>query len=523
MILICKDRKKAVSLHLQKKISMHTDDEEEDLEFEALLDSFSQAAENDFEGFYMDSEDLFDVISYLIDTLNFELADQGFTLALKLFPDNPEFKLLHAKYSAMQGFYQDAEEELRIIQKLHPDVPETYVEEVILAQITRKEVDNFQLLNKAISLNYELPEAHVLLALEFLKQQDVSQAFSHIQTAISQDKNTFLNLEMLIFPNFKTFDADILIDFITRLTDEYPMQEDVWRLMGMTYFCLGRDQEALNAFQFQYSLNPDNVHTLFNLADCYYRMNDYEQALQQYLEFKKAGLYPVDVLIGKCYFRMKQYDKALQTLMDAEKTDPLYIFKFEEIVKVCRAMDNIPMAQNLLRQYMAQETEAPIIIAIAPRLLSLLHPAKDQEEIVAILDKLFSMDESEYNFFKLLIQLIYYYDTPEAYDLGIQLVEHFQDVVINDTYNQYAIGIFYMEKGWYDKGSFHLEKAFSTMNQDEFEDFQYMSARPYNIPLVVELAQRFGLHISDTTDIAADLFEESDDLSEDYFFDFTID
>ena len=92
MNLICKDRKKAVSLHLQKKISMHTDDEEEDLEFEALLDSFSQAAENDFEGFYMDSEDLFDVISYLIDTLNFELADQGFTLALKLFPDNPEFK-----------------------------------------------------------------------------------------------------------------------------------------------------------------------------------------------------------------------------------------------------------------------------------------------------------------------------------------------------------------------------------------------------------------------------------------------
>ena len=102
-------------------------------------------------------------------------------------------------------------------------------------------------------------------------------------------------------------------------------------------------------------------------------------------------------------------------------------------------------------------------------------------------------------------------------------MEHFQDVVINDTYNQYAIGIFYMEKGWYDKGSFHLEKAFSTMNQDEFEDFQYMSARPYNIPLVVELAQRFGLHISDTTDIASDLFEESDDLSEDYFFDFTID
>lgn len=491
------------------------------MEFEALLDSFTQASDENFEGFYMDSEDLFDVLSYFIDTFDIIRANQGFDIAFKLYPENPVFQLLHAKFTAMQGFYEDAEVELSKIKHAYPEVPETYVEEVILSQITHKKVDAFHLLNQALSLNYELPEAHSMLALEFLRKGDVDQAMSHIQTAISQDKYTLQNLEMMIFPNFKAYKEEVLLDFLTRLSDEYPMQEEVWRQLGMAYFCLGRDQDALNAFQLQYSLNPDNPHTLFNLADCYYRMHEFDKALQQYEEFQRANLYPVDILIGKCYYRMHQYDKALQTLIDADSSDPLYIFKFEEIVKVCRAMGNLPMARNLLRDYLSKESQAPIVIMLAPRLLSLLHPVKDQDEILEIIDKLFLLEDSEYNFFQFIVQLIYYYNTPEAIDLGIILVENYQDSVINDTYIQYCLGIFYLEKGWNDKGCFHLDKAFSALSQDEFEEFFYMSSGPYTIPAVQEIAHRYNLQIPSETCDASELFNESDDLSEDYFFDFT--
>ncbi|MCR4964910.1 MAG: tetratricopeptide repeat protein [Bacteroidales bacterium] len=502
---------------------MHTDDEEDDLEFDALLERFAQAADEDFEGFYMDSEDLFDVISYYIDLFNIEKVQQGFDVAFRLFPDDPVFQLLHAKFSALQGYYPEADQELQQIKQLHPNVPEAYVEEVILAQLTHKEVDTFQLLDKAISLNYELPEAHALLALEFLKKKDVNAALSHIQTAISQDKQTLANMEILIFPNFKSFDGEKLVELLTALTDEYPMQEDTWHMLGMAYYCLNRTKEALNAFQFQYSLNPDNQHILFNLADCYYRMGDYDNALQQYVEFQHANLYPVDILIGKCYYRMKKYDKALQIFIDADQNDPLYIFKFEEIVKVCRAMDNIPMAQNLLRKYFAEENQSTVIATLAPRLLMLLEPDKDHDEILDILERLFTEDNSEYNFFRLILQLIYYYDTPEAFDLGIDIMNKFQESVINDTYIQYCLGIFYLEKEWNAKGRDHIERAFGAMTQSEFEDFYYMSAKPYDLIPLREIAQEFNLEIPDDPEGVVNLFDDSDDAADEYFFDFTFD
>lgn len=490
------------------------------MEFEALLEKFSEAAANGFEGFYMDSEDLFDIIAYFIDEFYMESAEQGFEAAFKLYPDNPVFLLLHSKFLMAQGLFPEAEKELKSIEKRYPDVPEVYVEKVIMSQITHQKVDAVQLLNKAISLKYELPEAHALLALEHLQKSDLDQAFSHILTAVSQDKYTLTNLEMLIFSSFNSFKSKDLITLLTRLSDEYPMQEEMWRLLGMTYFCLGKNQEALNAFLFQYSLNPDNLHVLFNLADCYYRMEDFENALKQYQEFKKSDLYPVDILIGRCHYRMKQYDKALQDFVHADPTDPLYIFKFEEIIKVCRAIDNLPMARSILRDLWKKEQETPVIMALAPRLLSLLHPIKDQQEIFDIFERLFYLDQSEYDFFRLLLQLTYYYATPEAVDLSILLVEHFQDSVINDTFVQYSLGVLYLEKGWHDKGTFHLEKAFSAMNQDEFEDFFYMCGDPSLLPSVRELAERYSLHFPGNIDDVIDLFEEADELSEDYFFEF---
>lgn len=499
---------------------MHTEDEEKDLEFEALLEKFSEAAGNGFEGFYMDSEDLFDIVSYFIDEFDIDRAEEGFEAAFKLFPNDPFFKLLHSKLLVTEGLYTEAEKELRSLEKLHPDMPEIYVEKVLMAQLTHQKVDAFKLLNKAISLKYELPEAHSLLALEFLHKSDIDQAFSHIQTAVSQDKFTLMNLDMFIFASFTSFKSDDLIDLLTRLSDEYPLHEEVWRLLGMTYFCLGKNQEALNAFQFQYSLNPDNLHILFNMADCYYRMRDYENALKQYIEFKKAGQYPVDVMIGRCHYMLMEYDKALQDFIQADPADPLYLFRFEGIIKVCREMDNLPMARNILRDLWKKETETPVILSLAPRLLSLLHPIKDQDEILDIFDRLFYLDQSEYEFFRLVLQLTYFHNTNEAIDLSILIVKHFQDYVINDTFVQYCLGILYMEKGWEDKGTFHLEKAFSAMNQDEFEDFFYMTGNPFYMPQVCDLAERYSLQIPAEIADVIDLFEEDDEISEDYLFDF---
>ena len=489
------------------------------MEFDALLEKFSEAAENDFEGFYMDSEDLFDIISYFVDEFYIDQAEEGFKAAFKLFPDNPFFMLLHSKLLVMKGLHLEAEKELNSIEKRYPDLPEVYVEKVLMAQLTHKDVDAVRLLNKAISLKYELPEAHALLAMEFLQNSDVDRAFSHILTAESQDKYTLVNLEMLIFASFTSFKSKDLLSFLTRLSDEYPMHEEVWRLLGMTYFTLGQNQDALNAFQFQYSLNPDNLHILFNMADCYYRMNDFEHALKQYQEFKRANLYPVDVMIGRCHYRMNEYDQALQDFINADPTDPLYIFRFEGIIKVCRAMDNLPMARNILRDLWKKESETPVLLALAPRLLSLLHPVKDQQEIFDIFERLFYMDQSEYEFFRLVLQLTYHHGTQEAIHSSIDLVNYFQDSVINDTFIQYCQGVFFMELGWYDKGTFHLEKAFSAMNQDEFEDFFYMSGNPFLLPQVCELAERYSLQIPGNLEDVIDLFEEEDELSEDFFFD----
>ena len=499
---------------------MHTEDEEEDLEFDALLEKFSVAAENGFEGFYMDSEDLFDIISYFVDEFYIDRAEEGFEAAFKLYPDNPYFMLLHSKFLVIKGLHLEAEKELNTIEKRYPDLPEVYVEKVLMAQLTHKDVDAVQLLNKAISLKYELPEAHALLALEFLHDSDVDRAFSHILTAVSQDKYTLANLEMLIFPGLDSFKNDDLVNLLTKLSDEYPMHEEVWRLLGLTYLSLGQNQDALNAFQFQYSLNPDNLHILLNMADCYYRMKDFENALMQYQEFKRANLYPVDVMIGRCHYQMNDYDQALQDFINADPTDPLYIFTFEGIVKVCRAIDKLPMARNILRGLWEKVNETPVLLALAPRLLSLLHPIKDQQEIFDIFERLFYLDQSEYEFFRLILQLTYHHGTQEAILFGIDLVKHFQDSVINDTFIQYCQGVFFMELGWYDKGTFHLEKAFSAMNQDEFEDFFYMSGNPFLLPQVCELAERYSLQIPGNFEDVINLFDEGEELSEDYFFDF---
>lgn len=107
--------------------------------------------------------------------------------------------------------------------------------------------------------------------------------------------------------------------YYRRAQDEAPNASEVYNLMADGYFAVERFDQAINAWQQAYHLNPDNYLYMFNIGVAHYKSGWYQFALDAFSRVLEKKPDDAKALgwSGICYSQMKAYPKAISYLQKA--------------------------------------------------------------------------------------------------------------------------------------------------------------------------------------------------------------
>lgn len=482
---------------------MNPYDDNEDNDIEELADQFKQAEDTGVPAFF-DSDDYQDVIGLFLESGEMEYAKKAIQRAITEFPEEPYFRLQFAKYYALMMNYKDAQRELNYLEQNFTPIPEFYIEKVLISHAFNQKINGIELLNKALALDENIPEAHLLLTHEYLSDNNIEKAVQHSVRAIQLDELAAEDLKIVTidFQGFFTPNSGPLVEFYTRMTEELPMVGSLWSGLGLVYMNRHDFDRAIEAFQFQLSLDEDDSIAYVNLAEAQLAAEDYENALHNFqIAQSKSDLLRFDVQLGRCYYYMGDYEQALHCFLQAKQEDPLYAFVLSDIVRVFKAQGKFDEARAYLREQLRKD---PQNIDAIEELIDMLNPQKHIEEIKDLCFAALNIPNApKYPF---LNYFVFYCCHTDGEDLGIEICSEYEYDPDLCTNVQYFLAALYLKKGLVQKGCEYLEVALQADPHLCLVDFEEMDSDFQTIPEVAELMAMYKDNDEDKN-TASDLSE----------------
>ena len=471
-------------------------DDRDDDEIEELAEQFMHDVD---EGrpFLMSGDDYEDVINYLLDIHEMEYAEEAIKAAIKAYPDDAFFHLQHAKYHSMMMNFAEAQKKLEYVERHFEPLPELFVEKVLVSHALNKPIDAIGALNKALSMDERFPEAHLLLSQEYLIDQKLDKAVEHAVRAIQLDTLSAVDLNMMTmdFLPLLSPTKQIVTEFFLRLTEEFPMCATLWGGLGLTYMNSNDFAHAIEAFQFQLSLDEENAVAYINLADAQFAAGDYTAAARNYITAQEKSDMPhLPLQIGRCYFQLGDYDAAMASFLQLQKQDFMGNFATVDIVKTFKAQGKYDEARAFLRNMVKED---PQNMDALEELIYLLDPVKDNEEIRDIC--FMGMHNEDYPKYAFLHTFVVFCCDNGAYDLGIEVCAEYEDDPDLTTKVLYSTAALYLKKGHISRACEFLEEALMAAPEDCFADFEELDPLFVDVPEVAQL-----LKIYCNTDIMDD-------------------
>lgn len=465
---------------------MNIFEDNENGEIEELAAQFKQASDNDI-SLYFDADDFEDIISYLLENGEFDYAKKALQSAVDQYPHNTYFYIQYAKYYALKMDFSEAKKKLDYIEQHCTIIPEFYVEKVLILHALNQPVEGIELLHKALALDEEMAEAHLLLAHEYLTVTDVDLAVKHALRAIQLDNLAAEDLKLVTIDFHEMFgqQKNILTDFYQRMTHEMPLCGSLWCGLGLTYITNGDFENAIEAFQFELSLDEEDSLAYVNLAEAYYGAEDYAQALEYFnIAQQKCSLLQFNIPIGRCYYQLKDYDSALWYFRQAKEDEPLYVELASDISKVLTMQGKFDEARSYLR---AQWNKDPDNLSLIKELVDLLDPQNDQDELRALCFHVFNSKKIPKLPF--LIFFVLHCCLSHGEDLGIEICSPLisDSEVCTDIY--YFMAALYLKKGHIQQGCEFLETALQSDPYLYDFVFDIMDPDFQTIPEVMQLCR----------------------------------
>lgn len=463
---------------------MNPYDESEDNDIEELAEQFKMAVDQGITVFF-DADDYQDIIGLLLENAEMDYALKAIQLAIQKFPDEPYFRLLYAKYYALMMNFSDAQKELKYLEDHFEPIPEFYIEKVLISHAFNQKINGIELLYKALALDENIPEAHLLLTHEYLSEDDIDKAVEHAIRAIQLDEMSAEDLKIVTidFQDFNSTHNRSLIEFFIKMTEELPMCSNLWSGLGFAYMNHNDFEHAIEAFQFQLSIDEEDPISYVNLAQAQLAAEDYESALHNFETAQsKCDILQFNIQLGRCYYHLHDYENAMYYFLQAKQEDPLFAFVISDIVRVFKAQGKFNEARAYLREQLHND---PKNIDAIEELINLLNPQKHVDEIR---DLCFAALHIE-NFpkYAFLNFFVFYCCQTDGADIGLEICSEYIDEPDICPNIYYFLAALYLKKGHVQHGCQFLETALQSDPQLCNTDFIEMDPEFQNIPEVAQL------------------------------------
>jgi len=138
-------------------------------------------------------------------------------------------------------------------------------------------------LQQVIKIYPELGEAHLLLAKIYEKKAKLflNDAIAEYKKALLDEKVAFIARKNLAKLFLNKGEYENAISILSDVTEE-ERDFDILKLLGISYFKLGRLTEALEKLEKAKDINPDDAEILFTLAQIYENKKLFDEAIDSY-------------------------------------------------------------------------------------------------------------------------------------------------------------------------------------------------------------------------------------------------
>lgn len=194
----------------------------------------------------------------------FDEAQQQIDEALRLQPNNPRGRLLHARVLMATGKWKETRAALTSLLKDVPNDNEAKLETGVLAILEKRYPDAIEIFIKLRDVD---PRASAGIATVYASQGQTQKAADTITEALRKWPDALVLLEQMAAIRARSGNYDAAIEQLRQLLAMNPKSVDTIRRLGDMYEAKGDHAEAIAAYQRALELAPTNVNIGLTLAD----------------------------------------------------------------------------------------------------------------------------------------------------------------------------------------------------------------------------------------------------------------
>ncbi len=183
----------------------------------------------------------------------------------------------------------------------------------LLGQLDNEKKNDFSVYQLQASIFEKMQQ------FENLYQVTKSQIFSAPKEQIEEllDRHLF-------FTEITSNHSDA-ISFLNKVIDIYPFSSTAWGNLGTAHKTLGECFEATDAFEYAIAIDPTNKSAYFQTAECLESIDEYDKAINYYLEYLNNINYrdpDAIIRLSHCYIKTNQNQQAIALLQQTIDTSP---------------------------------------------------------------------------------------------------------------------------------------------------------------------------------------------------------
>ncbi len=173
---------------------------------------------------------------------------------------------------------------------------------------------------------HKADDVEILLVEAFIQEsmKDYDQMFYKLQEALKLNPNNTEALEQIWISVeiSKKFEESIRLH--KELIDNNPYSYLAWYNLGHAYSCLGMYQQALEALDYSYLINPHFEQACMDCAELALQENLFEKALEYFTEASERFGEDSDLSVNivECLIKLKRFKEAKSKLHKAITQDP---------------------------------------------------------------------------------------------------------------------------------------------------------------------------------------------------------
>ncbi len=273
---------------------------------------------------YFDVDDFEEILDYYLFRGFYKEAFEVTKCACGVHPASIPLMLKKAQLLATFNQEDDALKLLARIESLDPTNNDIFLTKgAIYSQLHdyNKAIEEY---NKAVFGADEPDYVYCNIAFEYENLGNFDKTIEYLDKALKLNPDN----DLAIYEAAYCFDLLSLteesISFFRRLIDRNPYSTEAWFNLGVSYINAGLYEKALEALEYSIAIDDDHEHSWFHKGYTLSLLNRHREAIGAYEESMSDGI--VDAMklyyIGECYEKLEDYDNAIDYYIQCTKNDP---------------------------------------------------------------------------------------------------------------------------------------------------------------------------------------------------------